>query len=112
MIDERNVFQPDVVVLRKRATWDRSDVGIPRLAIEVLSPTSARRDRARKTPRLLAAGVDEVWLVDPATESIEVIDRDGRRTASGDQRLVSRTLPGFDVVPRELFARPSTPPEG
>lgn len=112
VIDEKNVFQPDVVVLRARAHWNRSDVGIPRLAIEVLSPTSARRDRARKTPRLLAAGVDEVWLVDPATESIEVIDRDGRREASGDESIVSRAVPGFEVVPRELFAWPSPPPEG
>jgi Uma2 family endonuclease len=107
VIDERNVFQPDVVVLRKRAFWDRSNVGIPRLAIEILSPTSARRDRARKTPRLLAAGVDEVWLVDPATETIEVVDRDGSRTAAGDQRLASRAIAGFAVVPRELFARPA-----
>ncbi len=107
VIDERNVFQPDVVVLRKRASWNRSDVGIPRLAIEILSPTSARRDRARKAPRLLAAGVDEVWLVDPAAESIEIVSRDGRRTAAGDHPAVSAAIPGFVVVPRELFTRPA-----
>lgn len=111
VIDERNVFQPDVVVLRARPAWDGRDVGIPRLAIEVLSPSSARQDRARKAPRLLAAGVEEVWLVDPTTESVEVLDRAGRRVASGDETLASRALPGFEVVPRALFARPDSPPD-
>lgn len=107
VIDERNVFQPDVVVLRTPASWNRSNVGIPRLAIEILSPTSARRDRARKTPRLLDAGVDEVRLVDPAGESIEVVSRVGRRTASGERPAASRSIPGFVVVPLELFTRPT-----
>lgn len=37
-VDDRNVFQPDVVVLHRVPRLDRSDVGIPRLAVEILAP--------------------------------------------------------------------------
>ncbi len=105
-IDEFNVYQPDVVVHREKVSWARRHAGIPLLAIEVLSPTSARRDRARKTPQLLEAGVGEVWLVDPDARTVEVVDRDGRRSASGDEPIASRVVAGFEVVPRVLFTPP------
>ena len=95
-IDDRNVYQPDVVVHREKVSWARRHAETPLLAIEVISPTSARRDRVVKTPRLLKAGVEEVWLV----------DRDGRRISSGDEPIASRAVPGFEVVPRVLFTPP------
>ena len=105
-IDDRNVYQPDVIVHRQAVSWARRHAAIPLLAIEVLSPTTARRDRARKTPRLLKAGVEEVWLVDPETGTVEVVDHDGRRVSSGDEPIASRAVPGFSVIPRVLFTPP------
>ena len=105
-IDDLNVYQPDVIVHREKVSWAKRHAAIPLLAIEVLSPTTARRDRARKTPRLLKAGVEEVWLVDPEAGTVEVVDRDGRRVSSGDEPIASRAVPGFEVVPRVLFTPP------
>jgi Uma2 family endonuclease len=105
-IDDHNVYQPDVVVLAERLAIDARDVGMPILAIEVLSPTSAPRDRRTKTPRLLAAGVAEVWLVDAATQTVERHDAAGGRTAQGTEVLVSDVVPGFELVPAVLFAPP------
>lgn len=104
-VDEFNVYQPDVVVLREPAPPEAHYVGIPVLAVEVLSPSTARRDRRIKCPHLLRAGVAEVWLVDPVTETVEVHDASGVRTATGDEVVASRAVPGFEVVPSELFPR-------
>lgn len=43
----------------------------PLLVVEVLSPSTRRRDRHRKRPTYLSHGVGELWLVDPDTRTIE-----------------------------------------
>jgi len=106
-LDEHNVYQPDVVVLRQIPDDASSDVGIPLLAVEVFSLTSRRRDREVKTGHLLAAGVEEVWLVDGDLDTLEVHRPDGVETARGETGLRSRALPGFLLVPEELFRPPA-----
>ena len=103
VLGEHDVYQPDLVVLREAPLRSARDVGIPLLAIEVLSPTTARRDREIKTKRLLAAGVAEVWLVDPDGEHIEVYTAHDARKARGAQAIASGVVRGFAVVPDELF---------
>ena len=49
-LDDWNVFQPDVVVLSGVPDASRHDVGVPLLAVEVLSSGTARLDRAAKLP--------------------------------------------------------------
>lgn len=105
-IDEWNVYQPDLLVLRTPPSFEVRDVGIPLLAVEILSPSTARHDRVVKRRRLLAAGVEEVWIVDPPKRTVEVYDASGVRSATGVEALASRALPGFTVVPDELFAPP------
>jgi Uma2 family endonuclease len=102
-IDDWNVFQPDVVVLREALPDDATDVGIPLLAVEVLSPSTERRDRGVKRRRLLRAGVAEVWIVDPVARTVEVHDADGCRTASGQERVASNAVSGFDLSPADLW---------
>ena len=105
-LGEHDVYQPDIVVLRRAPAWGERDVGIPLLAIEILSPTSARRDRRIKARTLLGAGVEEVWLVDPSDGAVEVRRRNGTTVrASGDERVASDAVPGFAVVPSELVRR-------
>ena len=106
-LDEHNVYQPDIVVVRDIPDDASSDVGIPLLAVEVFSPTSRKRDREVKTRHLLAAGVEEVWLVDGEHATLEVHRPDGVQVARGDTELSSRALPGFTLVPEELFRPPA-----
>ncbi len=104
-IDDYNVFQPDIVVLRKPpANRDQGYVGTPRLAIEVLSPGTAAGDRGFKARKLLDAGVDEVWLVDPTDDSVELRTADAVQRAAGAHRLLSEAVRDFVVVPEVLFA--------
>ena len=108
-IDEFNVYQPDVVVFRGPLADDERgfDAEVPLLVVEVLSPSTAARDRKVKRTRLLDAGVEEVWLVDAANRTVEVYDRgryrDIPRRVTGAQSLASNALDGFALSPSAMF---------
>lgn len=108
-VDEFNVYQPDVVVFRAPLADDERglDADMPLLVVEVLSPSTASRDRTVKRMRLLDAGVEEVWLIDAANGTVEVYDReryrDLPRRAVRAEVLASKALVGFRLSPRQLF---------
>jgi Uma2 family endonuclease len=106
VVDDTNVYQPDVVVLHAPMPWRAREVHNVRIAFEVLSPSSKGRDRRTKLPRLLASGTLEVWLIDPFARLIERHDASGVDSARGAQAIASRALPGFALVPDDLFGPP------
>ncbi|MEW6751325.1 MAG: Uma2 family endonuclease [Candidatus Latescibacterota bacterium] len=63
-----------------------------------------RRDREEEAPAYLRAGVEEVWLVDPATETIEVRTPQGVTRFDADRVAESPALRGVGVSYRELVA--------
>jgi len=72
--DEHTVVQPDVFVTalnegKPAASWETS--GPLLLAIEVLSPSTARFDRVRKRAKYLSMGA-EYWIVDLDARVVEV----------------------------------------
>ncbi len=76
-----SLVQPDIFVAVSRdgsrlRTW--SDIGTLLLAVEVLSPSTARYDRVLKRKFYQRAGVREYWIVDL------------------DARLIERWTPGQD----------------
>ncbi len=103
-IDDRNVLQPDVLVLDEACDREMLEVPVPLLVIEVLSPSTARRDRDVKTDIYLRAGVREVWLVDPDSRSIEVRTDAGRRVVPPTGGIATPLVPGLEIVVEELFA--------
>jgi len=105
----RTQLEPDILVIPARfsrdATWD--DVTEHWLAVEVLSPSSRVYDRDFKRDAYLALGVQEVWLVDPTLEEIEVSRPRGQRENVRD--LIRWRAPTLDVVVtinlRDVFPR-------
>jgi Uma2 family endonuclease len=74
VIGPRTLVQPDVFVARlpgtgASATW--RELGVPLIAVEVLSPGTAARDRATKRRLYQRAGVAEYWIVDPDARVVE-----------------------------------------
>lgn len=104
VIDRLNVLQPDVCLLRRPPPPGRHDVGIPLLAFEVLSPATRRRDVGVKAVKWLAAGVEEVWLVDPKARTVSVRTTEGARVFRGSQEARSDPVPAVRFVPDDLFA--------
>ncbi|HKN52053.1 MAG TPA: Uma2 family endonuclease, partial [Amycolatopsis sp.] len=70
VLDEHTVLIPDVVVGRRDTFTDRALVGVPVLAVEVVSPSSRHIDLHLKPARLAAAGCPYYWIVDPRVPSL------------------------------------------
>jgi Uma2 family endonuclease len=74
-LDEENASQPDVLFLSKAnqhlVTVDGVQ-GAPDLVVEIISPSSIKRDRGDKMKLYERCGVREYWLVDARTRSVEV----------------------------------------
>lgn len=71
--EDDTVVQPDLVVICDRSKIDEKGCkGTPDLAIEILSPSTARMDRVLKFQLYQRAGVREYWIVDPTIQSVQV----------------------------------------
>lgn len=74
VLGPNSLVQPDLFVIRrvtgvKIERW--ADVGVPVIAVEVLSETTASRDRGAKRRIYQRAGVSEYWIVDLESRIIE-----------------------------------------
>ena len=114
-----DTLEPDFSFI-SRARWDagpqprEDDEGftriVPDLAIEILSPTSVRRDRVEKRIIYARCGVREYWIVDPARGEIAVHSSLGDRFAeprvftSGP--IPSAVLPDRRVTVEDVLAEP------
>ncbi len=95
--DDRTMLQPDVVVCCVRDKILRSHVyGAPDMVIEILSPSTRKKDMGLKLKKYITARVREYWMVDPDKKKVVVYD------------LEHNELPaiyGFeDQVPVNIFA--------
>ncbi len=80
ILGPHDVVEPDLLLVTSPATVsDRAIEGPPTLVVEILSPSTAARDRNLKRRRYAAAGVTHYWLVDIDVRRIECL----RLTAGG-----------------------------
>jgi Uma2 family endonuclease len=107
MRHDRSEVEPDLMVRQPMhkpdATWD--DAPIPVLVVEILSPTTRRRDQLQKRLLYMDAGVDEYWIVDPERNDITVV-RDDRDDAVVRDELAwkpSDASAPFTLDVRQLF---------
>ena len=71
--DNRTMVQPDVLIVCDRSKFQRGIVfGAPDLIVEVLSPSTRKRDLTLKLRKYRAAGVREYWMVDPKHRQVIV----------------------------------------
>ncbi len=100
------ILQPDVAALPEGSRSFGAKAPTPVWVAEVLSPSTAKRDRGVKIRLYAAAGVREAWLVDPDAETIEVHDLAARapRVFAKGERAESKAIPGFAVDVAGLFA--------
>ena|SRR5687767_9455438 len=110
-LTELNVYQPDLVYIsndRKAILTDQGTEGAPDLVIEILSPRTAKLDRGVKRDIYARTGVQELWIVDPERQQVEVYDLPKNADAptatyTKRQSLKSKLLPKFSVSVAKIF---------
>lgn len=69
--DNKTMVQPDVLVICDRNKLRYGHVyGAPDLIIEILSPSTRKKDSFLKTMKYSEAGVREYWIVDPKRKRV------------------------------------------
>ena len=76
VLSDTDIVQPDLLFVSREREHLLSDGekmrGAPDLAIEILSPSSADKDRGIKRDLYGRHGVTEYWLVDPIAETVSI----------------------------------------
>ena len=109
-LDSENTVQPDLIfvaaanigIVKQRAIF-----GTPDLLVELVSPSSVRRDRYDKKDLYARFGVKEYWIGDPANKSLEILTlKEGRYelhcAAEEKGKLTSLGLAGLEFDLTEI----------
>lgn len=103
-----HVIVPDLAGWRRERMPTLPDTAwfeiVPDWACEILSPSTARLDRAEKMAIYAQYGVNHLWLIDPDARTLEVYAREtvSRKTAKSRWLLLD-TLQGDDEVRQPPF---------
>jgi Uma2 family endonuclease len=106
-ISQPDVFVPPIAEERSAREW--CDFKHLLLAIEVLSPSTARYDRGLKRIHYQAAGVEEYWIVDPSPRLIERWRPEDERPEIIRERMIWRPAGAGSALEfglSDLFAAP------
>lgn len=106
------VVQPDLVLICNRdILTDYGARGVPDLIIEILSPSTARKDTREKFLLYEKKGVPEYWIVDPVADIVTVFKR-GRDTRYGrpdiygaEETIPVTILPGLAIILEPVFRK-------
>lgn len=101
-------LQPDVMVIRDEGLEAVRVESVPRLVVEILSPTTRSRDLVSKHRAYEQEGVASYWIVDPKKPSLTVLELDGVRyvqvgRVAGDEAWTAVRPYPVTVVPSELL---------
>ena len=95
-------------VKRSEIITEANIQGTPDLVVEVLSPSTADRDRQLKLGLYARFGVREYWIVDPIEESVQVLELGpeglGPAQTYTTGAVPSRVVAGFEIDVGQVFA--------
>jgi Uma2 family endonuclease len=110
VLSQYDVLQPDVIVILNERLPQYNETnfqGAPNIVVEVLSESTARRDRGEKLKLFAKHGVEEYWIVDADTQSVEVYCFHKRCRApklfEARDVIISCLLPGFELLACDIF---------
>jgi Uma2 family endonuclease len=108
-----DVVVPDMIYLTVEQLARAPDRGVeepPTLVVEILSPSTQRRDRTKKMELYESMGVPHYWMVHPVQHWLEAYElRAGRYVlvtrAAGRQQFQPVLFPGLTIPLAELWPR-------
>lgn len=112
VFDEQNVVQPDLLVVRDKGKITESCIkGAPDLIIEIISPSTAVKDKREKKALYEKFAVREYLIVYPAEELVERFEFSEGRYGAGEvfgaeEILPLATFPEMRLNLWELFEKP------
>ena len=106
-----NVVQPDLSVFcNKNKLDEKGAIGAPDLVVEILSPSTSKKDMSEKLLLYQKFEVKEYWVVDPEGEDVRVfvLDENGRfyllSILKKEETLKSKLFSSLTIPLEELFA--------
>ncbi|KJS17669.1 MAG: restriction endonuclease [Peptococcaceae bacterium BRH_c4b] len=111
VLSETEKPQPDILFIsanRLDIITEYNIKGAPDLVIEILSPSTASRDKVEKSRLYYKYGVKEYWIVDPDAKVVEVFTPGEKKwilheAYRNDEILVSPLLPGLQINLVDIF---------
>ena len=103
ILSEFDVLEPDLIIVLNEhreilKTWVE---GTPDLVVEILSATTAKRDRGLKLKAYARHGVKEYWIVDPGQRAIGKIPSIADFPRTGNPHVFD--VPEFCTPPCRCF---------
>ena len=111
VLSDVDVVQPDLLFVsneRDHIITPANIQGAPDLVVEILSPSTAERDKTFKRALYARHGVNEYWMVDTTAKDITVLLLGERGyevvdTYGEGETLTSPTLQGFALSVGDIF---------
>lgn len=109
-----NVVQPDIIFISKgnmSIITEKNIQGSPDLVIEILSPSTIRKDRITKMKVYAKHHIKNLWLIDPENQTLEAFELDKQMTyrlVSGiayDEEFEPSLFPDLTISLNELWIR-------
>ena len=105
-----DVVEPDLLYVSKgrlSVLTEKNVQGAPDLVVEVLSPSTAEKDRTIKLKLYARYGVQEYWIIDPYGPSAEIYRRQEKgfepvKTLGASDSLTSSLFPEFSLPLKDL----------
>ena len=110
LFSDEDIVQPDVIFVsneNKKVITKDNIKGSPDLLVEILSPSTSKRDMGIKKKLYARHGVREYWIVDPKRETVDVFRLKGREFESkqyGVQDCLScSVIKNLTIEAKEIF---------
>ena len=111
ILSRTTVLQPDILMIHRsriEIVKPHGVEGAPDLVVEILSPSTRKRDKVVKAAAYAKHRVPEYWLVDPEARTLEQYRLDGERyelaqTYEEEDRVSSDKLPCVSFMLGEVF---------
>jgi len=114
-LSEQDIVQPDLfVVCDRRQDKGTHFEGPPRLIVEILTESTTQHDRLRKSKLYARAGVQELWIITPSPEMVEILSLDGAsyrllHVFKKEDTLTSPAFPKLRIKLKDVFTMPPDP---
>lgn len=102
-----NRVQPDIMVICDLSKFNKTETqyeGIPSIVIEILSPSTAKKDQFVKMDLYTRLGIPEYWIVSPTYKDIHVYkpSQEGEGIRYSD-KLTSDLFEGLEIDIKRVF---------